>query len=371
VPARAVAIREALLEAGAREIAAAAHDDAELLAVHDPALVEFLRTVWDEWEAAALPSDRVVPYVFARLELTGGRPPAAPAAVWARPGHFAYDTMTLIGPGTWEAARAAVDVALTEAAIGGGVTGVLLLIADARLRSADAREGRVGPGGGSLRVVAGVLCAAVSVGLAVIVLMPADRAPTLAPVAIANLPATGLGNAVGAVLLSYRAWDTLLEKVVLILALLGVWSLAPDSLWGGHPVLHHHPLRDGALVFLARVLPPVGIVIGIYIVWAGADQAGGAFQGGTILGAMWLLVMMAGLADPPAVSGRGLRFVLVVGAAVFLAVGLAGFVVAKAFLAYPERYAKPLILLFEAPLTLSIAVTLALLVAGPPARTPR
>ena len=31
----------------------------------------------------------------------------------ARAGQFAYDTMTLIGPGTWEAARAALDTALT------------------------------------------------------------------------------------------------------------------------------------------------------------------------------------------------------------------------------------------------------------------
>ena len=38
-----------------------------------------------------------------------------PAAEWARPGYFAYDTMTLIGPGTWEAARGAVDAALTAA----------------------------------------------------------------------------------------------------------------------------------------------------------------------------------------------------------------------------------------------------------------
>jgi acetoin utilization deacetylase AcuC-like enzyme len=113
VPARAVAIRGELVAAGAREVAAAAHDDSALLAVHDPALVEFLRTAWDEWSAASLPSDRVVPYVFAREELTAGREPANPAAVWARPGLFAYDTMTLIGPGTWEAARAAVDVALT------------------------------------------------------------------------------------------------------------------------------------------------------------------------------------------------------------------------------------------------------------------
>jgi acetoin utilization deacetylase AcuC-like enzyme len=113
VPGRALAIREALTAAGAREVAATAHDDSALLAVHDPTLVEYLRTAWDEWSAAALPSDRVVPYVFARSELTSGREPALPAAVWARPGLFAYDTMTLIGPGTWEAARAAVDVALT------------------------------------------------------------------------------------------------------------------------------------------------------------------------------------------------------------------------------------------------------------------
>ncbi|HZT85487.1 MAG TPA: histone deacetylase family protein [Gaiellaceae bacterium] len=113
VPARALAIREALAAAGAREFAAVPHDDSALLTVHDPALVEFLRTAWDEWAAADLPSDRVVPYVFAREGLTGGRAPEEPAAVWARPGLFAYDTMTLIGPGTWEAARAAVDVALT------------------------------------------------------------------------------------------------------------------------------------------------------------------------------------------------------------------------------------------------------------------
>jgi acetoin utilization deacetylase AcuC-like enzyme len=113
VPARAVAIRGSLVAAGAREVAAAAHDDSALLAVHDEALVDFLRTAWEEWAGASLPSNRVVPYIFARPELTGGREPPRPAAAWARPGLFAYDTTTSIGPGTWEAARAAVDVALT------------------------------------------------------------------------------------------------------------------------------------------------------------------------------------------------------------------------------------------------------------------
>ena len=41
------------------------------------------------------------------------RPPAIASSITARAGYFAYDTMTLIGPGTWEAARAAVDAALT------------------------------------------------------------------------------------------------------------------------------------------------------------------------------------------------------------------------------------------------------------------
>jgi len=112
VAARAEAIRAALLDAGAREVDATAHDDEALLAVHDPSLIDFLRAAWAEWSAAGLPSDRVVPYVFAHRGLMAGEP-AMPAAVSARPGLFAYDTMTLIGPGTWEAARAAVDVALT------------------------------------------------------------------------------------------------------------------------------------------------------------------------------------------------------------------------------------------------------------------
>src|SRR5439155_13947287 len=109
----ALAIRRALLEAGALEVPAVVHVDSALLAVHDPALVDFLRTAWEDWSAAGLPSDRVVPYVFAREGLTSGREPSPPSAVWARPGLFAYDTMTLIGPGTWEAARAAINVALT------------------------------------------------------------------------------------------------------------------------------------------------------------------------------------------------------------------------------------------------------------------
>ena len=89
--------------------------------------------------------------------------------------------------------------------------------------------------GAALRVVAGTLCGAVAAALAATMFLLPDPAPTLAPEAAANLASTGLGNPITGVLMAYRALDTLLEKVVLVLALIGVWSLAPDPFWGGIP----------------------------------------------------------------------------------------------------------------------------------------
>lgn len=94
---------------------------ADLTAVHSPDLVEFLRTAWDRWQASSYPTDpgqdRVVPYAFPLTDMTSGRPPRIPASVGALTGMFAMDTMTLIGPGTWEAAEDAAAAALTAAAM--------------------------------------------------------------------------------------------------------------------------------------------------------------------------------------------------------------------------------------------------------------
>jgi multisubunit Na+/H+ antiporter MnhB subunit len=261
-----------------------------------------------------------------------------------------------------------VDIALTEAAIGSGVTGILLLSSSARLevteKATAARSGTI------VQVVAAIVCALVAICLAGVVLALPVPAPTLAAAAVANMPAVGLGNPVAAVLLAYRALDTLLESAVLPLALIGVWSLASDQVWGGRPGFQQQPDREGSLVFLARLLTPFGLLTGIYIVWVGADAPGGKFQGGTILAAMWILTMMAGITDCPPISRLWLRIVLITGPIVFLAIGLTGFVVPGAFLAYPAGLAKPLILIIEAALTPSIAASLGLLLAGPPERMP-
>jgi acetoin utilization deacetylase AcuC-like enzyme len=121
LPERADRIRDALVAAGASAVAAEPQPDELLLEVHDPALVEYLRDAWDEWEASGLTGnpgqDRVVPYLFPTPAMLGGVPAGAPVAIHARAGRFTYDTMTLVGPGTWEAARAAADVSLTAASL--------------------------------------------------------------------------------------------------------------------------------------------------------------------------------------------------------------------------------------------------------------
>ena len=259
---------------------------------------------------------------------------------------------------------AAVDVALTEAAIGSGLTGTLLLGAAARLRGDEAPAAE--RPGVPLRLAAALLSACVAAGLAGAIMLLPENAPTLAPAAAQNAAATGLGNPVTNVLMAFRAMDTLLEKVVLLLALVGVWSLASDRFWGGRPGLRSPVEPHGALSLLARLLPPVGIVVGIHVLWAGADRPGGAFQAGTILAATWVLVMMAGLSEAPQIGQRWLRLALVAGPAVFLVVGLGGLVLGDAFLAYPVAYAKPLILAVEFAMTLTIATTLGMLLAGPP-----
>jgi multisubunit Na+/H+ antiporter MnhB subunit len=267
-------------------------------------------------------------------------------------------------------ALSAIDVALTEAAIGGGLTGVLLIGAAARLRATEAAVSAERPGA-ALRWLAALISAAVAGAIAVAVLSLPDPAPTLAPAAAEHLAATGVGNAVTAVLLAYRALDTLLESIVVVFALIGVWSLAPARVWGGYPGPLHQADPNGVLAYLARVLPPIGIIVGLYIFWIGADLPGGKFQGATILAAMWLLVMMAGLADAPPISRTWLRILLVAGPLLFIAIGFAGALTAGAVLAYPEGYAKLLIKVIEAALMPTLTLTLALLVAGAPERTAR
>ena len=118
-PTRAERIRAVLEADGAAVVDARPQPDDAVTSVHDPDLLRHLREARDEWEAAGLPADPgqddVVPYLFPHPDLFSGREPRRATTITARAGQFAYDTMTVVGRGTWEAARAAVDTAVTAA----------------------------------------------------------------------------------------------------------------------------------------------------------------------------------------------------------------------------------------------------------------
>lgn len=119
VVARAELIREALAAAGFEIVPPAGHPEAGLYRVHDPAMIDYLRRAYEDWQAAGYleepGQDRVCPYLFPLPQAVADRPFRLPAAPSARAGVYTTDTTTLIGPGTYRAATAAADCALTAA----------------------------------------------------------------------------------------------------------------------------------------------------------------------------------------------------------------------------------------------------------------
>ena len=119
VAARVDAILDALTEAGHPLVEASPQPDDVLAAVHDASLLEFLAGAEERWRQGPyeelVGQTRVVPYLFPTPAMTAGIPTRPAVAVHAEAGSYAYDTMTVVGPGTWEAARAAVDCAVTAA----------------------------------------------------------------------------------------------------------------------------------------------------------------------------------------------------------------------------------------------------------------
>jgi multisubunit Na+/H+ antiporter MnhB subunit len=184
--------------------------------------------------------------------------------------------------------------------------------------------------------------------------------PDLSPAALvtATMPASGVENPVTAVLLNFRAFDTLLELGVLLLAVIGVWSLG--TMPGAKAVLELNPI----LLTLTWALLPLLILIAAYLVWIGAKEPGGAFQGGAILGAAGVLLLLAGR-NLFEICPVGLyRFLLPLGLGVFLLAGLAPLLDSSLFLSYPPEMAGRLILFIEICAAISIGLALAALLAG-------
>lgn len=210
-----------------------------------------------------------------------------------------------------------------------------------------------------------VIALALGLGLAVRLL---DATSTgLAEMAQMRLAESGVSNPVTAVLLNFRGYDTLLEMGVLLLAVLAAWSLTTPVALPSVAVPEPGPI----LIGLVRLLVPLMLLVAGYLLWSGTGGPGGAFQGGAILGAAWVLLLLSGSPLTARFWGWPLRAALVLGLAVFLAVSVGVMADGGRFLEYPRDWAGRLILLVEAALTLSIGFILAaLFLGGSPTATP-
>lgn len=252
----------------------------------------------------------------------------------------------------------AVDVALAEIALGAGVTGALLLAALAKLQPAESQTDEaammapIAP-----RLLIALLLLALLTGLGLVVWQLWVPAPGLSNLVDARLDESGVVYPVTAVLLNFRGYDTLLELAVLLLALIGVWSLSTA------PHLSDEE-PEPALAALSRLLAPLMVLVAAYLVWIGAYAPGGAFQAGSVLGAAGVLLRLSGWRLSPSATGWPLRLVLVLGVAVFAFIGLAVIGFGQPLLGYPPGWAKPAILTIELAATLSIGAILAALFIG-------
>ena len=81
-----------------------------ILRVHDAGFVDFLQTAWRDWKAAGFKGEAVTTVWPARRMST-----RIPSDIEGRLGYYSLSCETMISEGTWEAALAAAQVALTGA----------------------------------------------------------------------------------------------------------------------------------------------------------------------------------------------------------------------------------------------------------------
>jgi len=264
----------------------------------------------------------------------------------------------------------APDVALTEAAVGAGISAVLLLSALA-LTAEEEQVGGVRP----------FLALVVVVVMAGVVLYAASDKPALgdpdAPVhrhvAGEYFPMTreqiDIPNVVTAVLASFRGYDTLGEVIVVLTAAIGVlFLIGPDAPKGGQSpsrgglsqrgLKHHQPLR-----IVGKLAIPFILLFALYVQFHGEYSPGGGFQAGALLAAGIILFgLLEGRQAAARVIPTGvLQAMAAGGALLFGAVGVLGMALGGNFLDYSLLRADPVkaqqlgILVIEAGVGITVA----------------
>lgn len=246
----------------------------------------------------------------------------------------------------------APDVAMAEAALGGGVAGALLV--DALERRRPAAPAVSAASSRSRWATVGVAAVAGAVGL--VALLTALRAMSVVPADLAQqaVQATdqaGVSHPITAVLLNYRSLDTLLEIAVLVVAAVAAGAIGRERL---RPVPPADPVRRA----LAVVLVPVVLVLAVWVLVAGSVQPGGAFQSGALIAAALVIARLCGFSF---VTPRAGVTAAIAGGSLlaFVALAVGGLLATGSWLGLDPAWAGAAILAIEAVLAVGIGVALA------------
>jgi multicomponent Na+:H+ antiporter subunit B len=263
----------------------------------------------------------------------------------------------------------AADVALTEAAVGAGISTVLFLGA---LALTSERERAATPHRWLSLIVV--------VSATLVVLYATFDKPTfgdpaapvhqhVAPWYLEKTPEyIDVPNVVTAVLASFRGYDTLGEVFVVFTAGIGVLFLL--SARHGHAA-KRRPEDDGSNIGLrddliprvvGRLLVPFILLFGLYVQFHGDYGPGGGFQAGALVAAAFILYALVEGEDRTleALPFNGLLTLMVSGAMLYGVVGLSGILFGGTFLDYSVLSDDPVagqhlgILLIEAGVGLTV-----------------
>ena len=230
----------------------------------------------------------------------------------------------------------AVDVAFTEAAVGAGVSTVLMVRTLALTKTrANPRHNR--PAVGALLVVIAT-GAALVYGTFDMPRYGDGDAPIhtyMAPRFLEDSAGEiGVPNIVTAVLASYRGYDTFGETTVIFTAAIGVLLLLGGS--RRHEIASHHLRDDIVLRVSLKVVIAFLMLFGLYVQFHGDYGPGGGFQAGVIFAAAIILyTLVFGLRSAERVFKRRPVEALVAGGVLLYgSVGVASMLLGGNFLDY-------------------------------------
>lgn len=169
---------------------------------------------------------------------------------------------------------------------------------------------------------------------------------------IRHLPQSGVSHDITAVLLNFRALDTLLEVGVILLALIAIYTLKPHFRY--KPLSFENTITN---TFVALLFPLI-VLSAFYILYSGSYQSGGAFAAAALLAGGIIILRLVKPRYLSSLQEPSLRFVYVSGLLFFVGVGI-GTLFFGSFLQYRNTMATFLIISIETVLTLSLAVILA------------